>query len=308
MTICLAVDIGGTKLAAALIEMDATSSSSASRMSAPRIVARHLAETRSSGDPQVLTATLTELLGPLAAFADYVAVASTGIIDHGVLTALNPHNLGGLDRFPLQSVIADITGLPVYLINDAQAAAWAEYLAYEQSFADLAFITVSTGVGAGLVLNHQLITGARGIAGHAGHMLADPQGPTCGCGRRGCVEAIASGRAIAAAGQAVFGKACSGQQVYQRYLQGDAQAQAIIERSAAAVAELIANLTITLDLDAIVIGGGIGLAENYIALVEQALARMPALYRPQVLPARCHTDAGLIGVAQWAAAHSQAQQ
>ncbi|MGL4459590.1 MAG: hypothetical protein ACRCUB_14600, partial [Plesiomonas shigelloides] len=83
MTICLAVDIGGTKLAAALIEMGATSSSSASRMSAPRIVARHLAETRSLGDPQVLTATLTELLGPLAALADYVAVASTGIIDHG---------------------------------------------------------------------------------------------------------------------------------------------------------------------------------------------------------------------------------
>jgi N-acylmannosamine kinase len=300
MTTCLAVDIGGTKLAAALIEMDSASQ--------PRVIVRHLAETRSSGDPQLLTATLAELLGPLAASANYVAVASTGIIDHGILTALNPQNLGGLDRFPLHDVIAQITGLPVYLINDAQAAAWAEYLAYEQSFADLAFITVSTGVGTGLVLNHQLLTGVRGIAGHSGHMLADPNGPLCGCGRRGCVEAIASGRAIAAAGQAVFGDTCSGLQVYQRYLKGDTQAQVIIQRSAGAVAELIANLTITLDLDAIVIGGGVGLAENYIGLVEQSLVKMPALYRPRILPARCHTDAGLLGVAQWAAVFSNEKQ
>ncbi|WP_279450850.1 N-acetylmannosamine kinase [Aeromonas hydrophila] len=300
MTTCLAVDIGGTKLAAALIEMDSASQ--------PRVMVRHLAETRSSGDPLLLTATLAELLGPLVESANYVAVASTGIIDHGILTTLNPQNLGGLDRFPIHSVIAQITGLPVYLINDAQAAAWAEYLAYEQAFTDLAFITVSTGVGAGLVLNHQLLTGSRGIAGHAGHMLADPNGPLCGCGRRGCVEAIASGRAIAAAGQAVFGDTCSGLQVYQRYLQGDAQAQVIIQRSAGTVAELIANLTITLDLDAIVIGGGVGLAENYIGLVEQALMQMPAFYRPQVLPARCLTDAGLLGVAQWAAAISKEKQ
>ncbi|HEH9419369.1 MAG: N-acetylmannosamine kinase [Plesiomonas sp.] len=300
MTICLAVDIGGTKLAAALIEMDSASQ--------PRMVVRHLAETRSSGDPQLLIATLAELLGPLAASANYVAVASTGIIDHGILTALNPQNLGGLDRFPLHSVIAQITDLPVYLINDAQAAAWAEYLAYEQVFADMAFITVSTGVGAGLVLNHQLLTGARGIAGHSGHMLSDPNGPLCGCGRRGCVEAIASGRAIAAAGQVLFGDKCSGMQVYQHYLQGDAQATAIIQRSADAVAELIANLTITLDLDAVVIGGGVGLAENYIGLVEQELMKMPALYRPKLLPARCHTDAGLLGVAQWAAAISKVKQ
>ncbi|HDO1313684.1 N-acetylmannosamine kinase [Aeromonas veronii] len=300
MTICLAVDIGGTKLAAALIEMDSASQ--------PRMVVRHLAETRSSGNPQLLIATLAELLEPLAASANYVAVASTGIIDHGSLTALNPQNLGGLDRFPLHEVIAQITDLPVYLINDAQAAAWAEYLAYEQLFADLAFITVSTGVGTGLVLNHQLLTGSRGIAGHSGHMLADPNGPLCGCGRRGCVEAIASGRAIAAAGQAVFGDKCSGMQVYQHYLQGDAQATAIIQRSADAVAELIANLTITLDLDAIIIGGGVGLAENYIGLVEQALGKMPALYRPQLFPARCQTDAGLLGVAQWAATLSKEKQ
>ncbi|MGL4268545.1 MAG: N-acetylmannosamine kinase [Plesiomonas sp.] len=299
MTICLAVDIGGTKLAAALIEEAHTPQ--------PRIVQRHVAETRSSGDPQLLTATLSELLAPLAMAADFVAVASTGIIEHGILTALNPQNLGGLNRFPLHSVIAQITGLPVYLINDAQAAAWAEYQAYDRAFSDLAFITVSTGVGAGLVLNHQLVTGSRGIAGHAGHMLADPQGPMCGCGRRGCVEAIASGRAIAAAGQAVLGNACTGLQVYQHYLQGDTKAQAIIQRSASAVADLIANLTITLDLDAIVIGGGVGLAENYITLVEQALAPLPVWYRPSIVPARCRTDAGLIGVAQWAATLNNAK-
>lgn len=287
MKTCLAVDLGGTKLAAALI-------------CGGELVEKHQIETLSSKDPKVLTSTLCDLLLPLVSRADFVAVASTGIINQGILTALNPDNLGGLDQFPIHAVIADITGLPTLVINDAQAAAWAEYQAYDAKYDNLAFITVSTGVGAGVVLNRTLVTGSRGIAGHAGHMLADPAGPRCGCGRKGCVEAIASGSAIGRAGVPFFGESTTGRDVYSHYLAGDSNAAAIVERSASVIAQLIADLTISLDLDAVVLGGSVGLADNYLTLVKDALSLLPTVYQPELLPALSGADAGLIGVSLWA--------
>lgn len=287
MSTYLAVDLGGTKIAAALIKSGV-------------IIEKKQIETSSSASPNDLKQALSTLLLPMANRADKVAVASTGIINNGVLTALNPSNLGGLNTFPIQAFIASLTGLTTTVVNDAQAAAWAEYIAYEGQYLNLAFITVSTGVGAGFVLDGKLLIGSRGIAGHAGHMLSDPNGPLCGCGRKGCVEAIASGRAMGLAGQEYFNLPCSGQDVYSHYLDGNLPATAIVHRSAAAIAQLIADLTISLDLDAVVLGGGVGLAKNYRALVERELLTLPTIYRPMVLPALCGTDAGVIGVSQWA--------
>ncbi|MDD1781499.1 N-acetylmannosamine kinase [Enterovibrio sp. ZSDZ35] len=287
MNTCLAVDLGGTKLAAALVR-------------GGEIIEKHQVETLSSNNPDVLKIALHDLLLPLSSGADVVAVASTGIINNGILTALNPDNLGGLDQFPIQSAIADITGLPTQVINDAQAAAWAEFHAYEAQYANLAFITVSTGVGAGLVLDGKLVTGSRGIAGHAGHVLADPSGPRCGCGRNGCVEAIASGSAIGRAGVPFFGESTTGKDVYSHFLAGDKKAIAIVERSASTIAQLVADLTISLDLDAVVIGGSVGLAENYLSTVKDALSLLPKVYQPTLLPALSGADAGLIGVSLWA--------
>ncbi len=287
MSRCLAVDLGGTKLSAALIEHGI-------------ILKKQCVETLSSSDPAVLSAALSDLLVPMSCEADVVSVASTGIIKDGILTALNPENLGGLNAYPIESIIASITGLKTWVINDAQAAAWAEFNRYEAQYPNMAFITVSTGVGAGLVLNGELQIGARGIFGHAGHMLADPNGPLCGCGRRGCVEALASGRAMGFAGSAYYNQPCTGKEVYSRYLDNQPQAREIVLRSAEVIAQLIANLNITLDLDAVVLGGGVGLAPNYLSLVEEALCCLPLVYRPKLLPALCGTDAGIIGASLWA--------
>ncbi|PSW19931.1 N-acetylmannosamine kinase [Photobacterium sanctipauli] len=285
----LAVDIGGTKLAAALISQGL-------------IIEREQISTPSSQSPEALSDALAALLVPLAQKADVVAVASTGIINNGILHALNPANLGGLNAFPLQAVIAEMTGLETVVINDAQAAAWAEFQALEeQSSTSMAFITVSTGVGAGLVNQGNLLVGARGIAGHAGHMLADPTGPQCGCGRIGCVESIASGTAIGREGEAFFGKETTGYDVYQQFLAGNQDAERIVRRSAKAIANLIADLTISLDLDVVTLGGSVGLAEGYLNMVSEYLEAQPAVYRPKVIPAQTGADAGLIGVASWAA-------
>lgn len=153
----LAIDLGGTKLAAALVDVDG------------QLSQRVEAATPASGDPEALTQALAQLITRYRGMADRVAVASTGIIHQGILSALNPDNLGGLNRFPLQECIERLSALPCHLLNDAQAAAWAEYLALTPSGQDMAFITVSTGVGGGLVLNGRLQIGRGAFAGHIGH-------------------------------------------------------------------------------------------------------------------------------------------
>ena len=140
-------------------------------------------------------------------------------------------------------------------------------------FTIFTFITVSTGVGGGLILNHRLLTEPNGIAGHIGHTLADPNGPICGCGRRGCVEAIASGRAIEAV-SSQWDDPCDPKEVFVRFRQNDEKATALVTRSAQAIANLIADLKIGLDMQKVVVGGSIGLAEGYLPLVQSLLSEL----------------------------------
>ncbi|WP_105282389.1 N-acetylmannosamine kinase [Escherichia sp. MOD1-EC5462] len=283
MTI-LAIDIGGTKLAAALIGADR------------QIRDRRELPTPASQTPEALGEALATLVAPLQAHAQQVAIASTGIIRNGSLLALNPHNLGGLLHFPLVKALEQLTDLPTIAINDAQAAAWAEYQALERDITDMVFITVSTGVGGGVVSDGKLLTGSGGLAGHIGHTLADPHGPVCGCGRVGCVEAIASGRGIAAAAQGELAGA-NAKTIFTRAGQGDEHAQQLIHRSAHALARLIADVKATTDCQCVVVGGSVGLAEGYLALVETYLAQEPAAFHVELLAAHYRHDAGLLGAA-----------
>jgi N-acylmannosamine kinase len=286
MSTCLAIDIGGTKIAVALISEGTVSH-------------RSQMETPSSSNKSTMDEALELIISPLLKDADYIAIASTGIIDNGILKALNPDNLGGLNLYPLQQTVENISHLPVFVLNDAQAAAWAEH---QQSamIQNMTFITVSTGVGAGIIINNQLLTGSRGVAGHAGHSLADPNGPKCGCGRQGCVESIASGTAIGKAGQVFFGEKCTAKLVFEKFQQGDVDAKEIIERSAKVIANLIADLTICLDLEQVTLGGSVGLAQGYLKLVQECLGTMSEAHQCNVAAAQCAEDAGLIGAASWA--------
>jgi N-acylmannosamine kinase len=280
----LALDIGGTKLAAALVDHRF------------QILERHECSTPASKTPQALTASLEALLSPLANRVQRVAVASTGIIHQGVLTAINPANLGGLEHFPLQETVSRITHLPCLALNDAQAAAWAEYQALEDEIADMAFITVSTGVGGGIISGGRLLMGDGGLAGHFGHTLADPNGPRCGCGRIGCVEAIASGRGIAAAAQGELA-GLDAKAIFAKAREGDGQAQSLVRRSAQALASMIADIKAVTDCQRVVIGGSVGLADGYLTLVTAFLAKEPKTYQVALNAAHYRHDAGLLGAA-----------
>lgn len=288
----LAIDIGGTKLAAALID--------ANRQISQRLEIA----TPASPSPQALEEALAQLVAPYQGKAQRVAVASTGIIDQGILTALNPDNLGGLNQFPLQQTLQRLTALPCVVLNDAQAAAWAEYHYLADRFKHITFITVSTGVGGGVIINGQLLTGPHAFAGHIGHTQADPNGPRCGCGRTGCVESIASGRAIAAAAQnELQGK--DARQIFSAAQNGNHQAQRLIAYSAQAICQLIANLKAILDTECVVLGGSVGLAQGYRQQVENGLALLPPPFHIPVFSAHYKHDAGLIGAALFAAEQNQ---
>ncbi|MDU8925486.1 N-acetylmannosamine kinase [Pasteurellaceae bacterium LIM206] len=286
MTRCLALDIGGTKIATAIVEGGVVK------------------QRQQVATPQAEAATemhrvLAQIVQAYQGQFDYVAVASTGIINRGILTALNPKNLGGLAEFPLKDSIARHTDKPIGLLNDVQAAAFAEYRLQDQSaVSNFVFITVSTGVGGGIILDHRLLTQPNGIAGHIGHMQADPHGPRCGCGRIGCVEAIASGRAIEAVASQ-WEIPCSPKQVFDLFRAQDERATALVRRSAEAIAQLIANLKISLDIEKCVLGGSVGLAEGYLPLVQKLLKTTPHFYHCEVETARCGQDAGLLGAAAW---------
>ncbi|WP_312983645.1 N-acetylmannosamine kinase [Atlantibacter sp.] len=283
----LAIDIGGTKLAAALIDNGLT------------LLTRRERPTPASKTPEALETALRELVTPLAAQATRFAIASTGIIQDGVLTSINPANLGGLENFPLTQTLTQITGLPGIALNDAQAAAWAEYQALAASVEHMVFLTVSTGVGGGVISHSKLLQGPGGLAGHLGHTLADPNGPRCGCGRIGCVEAIASGRGIAAAARDDLA-GLDAKTIFAHAQQGHPQALALVERSARTLARLIADIKAAFDCQCVVIGGSVGLAPGYLDRVKTALAQEPAVYHVELLPAHCRQDAGLLGAALFA--------
>lgn len=284
----LALDIGGTKIAAAMVTENGTLTHR-QQIATPR------------GDASQLAFALETLITPFRHQAEFIGVASTGIISEGRLTALNPANLGGLVDFPLQDCIRSIADLPCVLLNDGQAAAWAEYQYLKADHDSALFVTVSTGVGGGIILNKKLLVGKHGLAGHIGHTLSDPQGPECGCGRRGCVESVASGTAIAAA-TLHWAQPVSAIRVFEMAREGDSLAENILHRSATAIAQMLADSKIALDIEIAILGGSVGLAEGFHERVIGAQRHLPKIYRLPVQAAAYRQDSGLLGAALWAAA------
>lgn len=191
--VALAVDIGGTKMAAGIVD------------EAGVVRARRRAPTGAATDPEVLFDGLAELVA--AVLDDRASSAPPvvcGVGSGGPMTrggeSVSPVNIPAWRDFPLRSRLEALTGLPVSLDNDAKALALGEaWVGAAVGEPDFIAMVVSTGVGGGIVLDGRLLDGAAGNAGHVGHVIVEPRGRRCACGGRGCLEAEASGTAIAAA-------------------------------------------------------------------------------------------------------------
>ncbi len=273
----LAVDLGGTKLLVALVD-------------GARVLDRIEAATDREAGPRSWVAQMAELARRWDGRFDRAGITVTGLIRDNHWRALNPRTLAFEGSFPLQDEARAALGVPVVLANDAQAAAWGEFAHGAGQGKDIVFLTVSTGIGGGVVADGRLLRGRGGVAGHFGQILPLPEGPETR------FEDHASGRWIASEG-ARLGLPPDARAVFAAAAAGNAAADAVIETSAARVARLCHDLQLMFDPCCTVIGGGVGLASGYIDRVARAVAHLQPLVRPTLVPAALGRDAGVIGIA-----------
>lgn len=193
-------------------------------------------------------------------------------------------------------VLAAEFGCPVYLANDATCAAIGE-LEFGHRMRDFLYVTWSTGIGGGIVSRGRVVWGATGQAGEIGHIVLFPQGPACRCGKRGCLEAVASGTGIARAAKETLGEELTAAQVVDRARAGDPRATAIVLEAARAVGQGLAIAWELLEPEAIVLGGGLTGSWDFLGpQVERALGEY-ARKAPKVLLTKLGDDVGLYGAA-----------
>ncbi len=186
----LALDFGGTKLAAAAVEPGSRSFRARASVPSPP-------EKSAEADRDIVLRLAEEVLGSECPAAVGVSFGGPVKAEEGVV--LLSHHVPDWEDFPLAEWLREHFGAPVAVENDANAAALGEWrFGAGRGTRHFLYVTVSTGVGGGIVIEGKLYHGADGLAGEIGHMVVDPDGPRCTCGRRGCVEALASGPAIAA--------------------------------------------------------------------------------------------------------------
>ena len=279
----LALDIGGTKLAAALVD-------------GARVIERLERPTPTDDrGPESVTRAALELLAPLLASlqaqASSLGVASTGVVAQGRVTALNSDMLQGWHAYDLRTALQVATKLETVVLNDADAAAYGEF-AHGSGIGttDFVFVTVSTSVGGGLVLGGRLHTTAHGLHAELGYTLTPDAKP---------IENLAGGAPMDRWAQA---RGWSGtREIVARALQGDLIANAKLDESAGLVAFKLADLRVTLGITRAAIGGGLGLSTGYIERIRTKLEQFGEPWNTlEVVPAKLDTNAGLVGAAAWA--------
>ena len=284
----LALDIGGTKLAAALWD-------------GSKLLERTELPTPSADrSPDSVVRAALELLRPLQSRGSSIAVAATGSVADGRVTALNADTLQGWHAFNLRGALSLALHLPAFVLNDADAAAWGEYThgagragsSGTVRSSNFAFLTVSTGIGGGLVLNGALHTTAHGLHAELGYTLAPNDQP---------LEVVAGGAALDRWAQQ---RGWSGaREIVRRSLEGDAAAITKLEESAGLVARAAANLFVTLGITRVAIGGGLGLSADYLERMQATVQQLGEPWNAlEVVRAELGVDAGLVGAAAWAAA------
>ncbi|KJY80138.1 N-acetylmannosamine kinase [Vibrio nigripulchritudo] len=281
----LAIDIGGTKIAIGLVDL-----------STQTLTERKQIPTPDAQSADQFVHHIIQHCQEWLPKAEKIGISTTGWVSHAGVTSTNPDTLAFPTPFPLRQAMEALTNKPTSMLNDAQAAAWYEYLQLDQPLSNIAYITISTGVGGGLILDGQLHKGATNFAGHIGHTVINIDGHPCGCGQNGCVEAVASGNAIQRQVKEKIGNEISNIKLFDLAPENP-QAQEIINNSAKAIATLCQNLKASLDLDAIVIGGGIGLANGYLETVRHYIQKSPPPFHIPLFSAQGDYDACLLGAA-----------
>lgn len=230
------------------------------------------------------------------------AIGAPGPIDAEGKVLVNPPNLPGWHNVPLAAMLSEQLDCPVLLENDANLAGLGEFHhGAGRGSQTMVYVTWSTGVGAGIVVDGRLLRGAHGTAGEVGHMIVDPDGPLDSCGQRGCVEAFAGGHMI----EAHTGRPAA--EVFAAAESGDREAILVVRRASTYMGVAMVNLTNLFDPSVIVIGGGVSRSWKLIApILQDALKGSPFIRparRPRLHRARLGDRAGAVGAVEWARAN-----
>jgi glucokinase len=284
----LAVDIGGTKIAAAVVD----------RMG--RVLREAVRPTAAPVLDALRDAVLELGPGPVAA----VGLSCAGPVD-AVAGTVSPINIPTWRDFPLCARIGDVVpDVPVALAGDGQCMALGEHwLGAGRGSDAMLGMVVSTGVGGGLVLGGRPFVGGSGNAGHVGHVVAEPAGDPCGCGGRGCVEAVASGPNLVrwATRNGWTAAEATAVELGRDAAAGDPVALAAFRRSGWALGLGVVATAAVCDLDLVVVGGGVAqVGELLFAPLRQTVAEhagLSFLAALRVVPATLGTRAGLVGAA-----------
>lgn len=307
----IGVDIGGTKVAAGLVrENGEILKKTRTPMPAKGDAATALAAVKTAIDDLLSDPSLKyDVQG--------IGICAPGPLDPRTGIVINPPNLPCWRNFPLAEEVSRIYGVRAKVDNDANAAALAEVLwGAGRGYRNVFYATVGTGIGTGIVFDGRIFHGRTGAAGEGGHVSIDMRGPLCGCGKRGCIEALASGPAIASrARHKVADKPGSmlielangsadnitGEMVGKACMAGDPVAREVLEETVDLIAFWLGNIVDLLEPDVIIMGGGVSsMLAQFIPEISKQWVGACINPWPQQIPivsARYGEDAGIAGAA-----------
>jgi len=307
----IGVDIGGTKVAARLVD----STGEISRKTRVPMVTTADAATGFAAVRSAIEGIFTQAPEARGAVKG-IGICSPGPLDPRTGVVLNPPNVPCWRNFPLADETRRAFGVPARVDNDANAAGLAEALwGAGRGYANVFYATLGTGVGAGIVFNNRIYHGRTGSAAEGGHVTIDYRGPVCGCGKRGCIEALCSGPAIAARARAMMGgnaasrileiagslDAVRPEHVGQAYREGDAVATRVLEETADLLTVWLGNIVDLLEPDVMVVGGGMAeMMSAFFGRMSRNLPHWSINQRAGEIPlvmARYGADAGIAGAA-----------
>ncbi len=264
MSYVIGVDLGGTQLRAVLIDRDG------------QMLSFQRTDTAAESGPAGVITQIEQLITQVSAGIDRQQILGIGVGTPGPLdpfdgVVLEAPNLPGWINVPLKALLQERTGLPVHVGNDANAAALGEWrFGNGQGTQHFVYVTISTGIGGGVIADSKLLLGYKGIAGEVGHMTIQTDGPMCGCGNIGCWEALASGTALARAAVVALerghaslineianGTPIEGWHIAAAAQQGDSLAQTLMRREGELMGIGLVNLLHMYAPERIALGGGV---------------------------------------------------
>jgi glucokinase len=311
--LAIGIDIGGTKIAGALVDADG-------------VIIREAKVPTPANDPDAIAGAVLALITELGEGQEVAAagVAAAGFVDAERANIVYAPNLSWRNE-PFKAKLEAKLDIPVFIDNDANAAGWAEFrFGAGRGYRHMVMLTIGTGVGGAIIADGRLLRGGFGVAAELGHVRHVPNGRQCGCGRRGCIEQYGSGTALLKSAIELAsedgvkgarlaelmrenGGVLSGAQVYRAISEEDPGALELLSDLGIALGKTIATLAAVVDPEIVVIGGGVSAAgELLLAPMREAyLSSLSARgFRPElkIVTAKFANDAGVVGAADLARA------